>query len=163
MKKTNTVHKLMLLALPMLMLAGCGSGSPPPVGATVVISPDKIAGSGAARATCAFATDNISYSQVTVTVLGSNSKPIANVDINYSLDFTLQTASGSLGEAQRIYLGPVTGTLPPPKQLLGSNIVRTDAGGKFEFVIGTDLDCTHTGDFTVHSGSASAKTTITVK
>lgn len=164
MKKIKVLHQLMTLALPVLLLAGCGSGNSAPIGATISISPDKIDGKGAGNL-CTFATGIAVYAPFTVSVLGSKGRPIANVDVSYSLDFTTETATpaGTI-DWQRIYLGPPNGTAEPTTgRLLGSGTRRTDDGGKVEFVIGTLIDCEHTGDFTVHSGSSSAKTTITVK
>lgn len=164
MKKINVVHVLMMMVLPVLLLAGCGSGNSAPIGATISISPDKIDATGSGVGASSF-TGTILYSPYTVTVLGSNGRPIANVDVNYSLDFTKETATvgGVPLDLQRIYLGPPTGTVEPTSRLLGAGTLRTDDGGKVNFVVGTAIDFPHTGDLTVHSGSASAKSTITVK
>ncbi len=165
MIKTNTVHKLMLLALPMLMLAGCGSGSPAPLGSTISISPATLdvkgQGTSAACTTYNPTTSKIVYTSFTVTVLGSNSRPVASVDVNYSLDFTTETATS---EYQRIYLGPLSGPIvgEPPNRLLGAGTLKTNLGGIVELVVGTLQDCNHFGDLTVKSGSASSKSVITV-
>lgn len=162
MIKTNTVHKLMLLALPMLMLASCGSGSPAPTGSTITISPATLDVTGTG-ATCSTWASPIVYTSFTVTVLGSNSRPVANVDVNYSLDFTTETAIGV--ELQRIYLGPLSGPIvgEPPNRLLGAGTLKTNLGGIVELVVGTVQNCKHFGDLTVKSGSASSKSVITVK
>lgn len=163
MKKIKVLRKLMMLALPVLLLTGCGSGSPAPRGATISINPSAINGDGSNRTTCAYDTDTVVYTSVVATVLSSSGVPIADIDVDYSLDFTTETASpGGLGEAQRIFLGPLSGVFPPPNRLLGAGTLRTDIGGKVKFIIGTDIDCDHTGDFTVQSGLAATKLVIKV-
>jgi hypothetical protein len=160
MKKIDVIGKFVLIALAAALFAGCGSESPAPLGASIVVTPEKIDAVGAAAGACDF-TGTITYTPFTITVFGSNGRTVAYVDVDYSLDFTTETSTSSGGglDYQRIYLG---GAIPPTTPLPGAGRIRTDISGQIELVIATDIDCPHTGDFSVHSGSATAKSTITV-
>ncbi len=173
MKKIKLIHKLMMLALPVLLLAGCGSGSPAPIGATISISPDKIdwvgAGKGAVGApACApSGADRWAYDPFTITVIGSNGRPIQSIDVDYTLSLTLETSTDGAGGAgvdlQRLYLGPATGTNPPPVRIRGAGTLQTDINGKIQLIVGTDVDCIHTASLTVHTGSSYTNAPIDVK
>jgi hypothetical protein len=157
MKKINIVHKLITLALPLLLLAGCGSGSPAPVGSSIAITPDKIDYTGPALLACA---GNWSYDPVTITVISPNGRPAQYVDVSYTLSWTLNTSTYDI---QRLYLGPPTGTNPPPIQLLGTGTAQTDISGRLELIVATDIDCVHTTNLSVQSGGAYGLMTIDVQ
>lgn len=174
MKTIKILHKLMTLALPVLLLAGCGSGSLAPTGATITISPDKIDWTGAGRGAvggtaCApSGSDRWAYDPFTITVIGSNGRPIQSIDVDYTLSLSLETTTDGAGTStpvdyQRLYLGPATGVNPPPIRIRGAGTLQTDINGKIQLIVGTDVDCIHTAGLTVHSGSSYANAPIDVK
>ena len=131
MKKIHVAHKLITLALAVLLLAGCGSGSPAPSGSTIVFSPTKIdyiGGDGtAAAATPGGCGGEWSYDTVTITVIGSNGRAVQYVDVAYTLSWTTET---SVYDTQRLYLGPPTGDNPPPFRLDVTGTIQTDISGR---------------------------------
>ncbi len=160
MKKIKTIHVLMMMALSALLLVGCGSGNPAPRGATITLTKSALTFKG--LGTCPPASPVWSYDLITITVLGSNSSPIAGVDVTYAAGFSIETTGTPPLDLQRVYNVPPAGSPSPGGRLPGTGVIKTDDGGKIQLILGTNIDCPHTVDFTVQSGSSSAKATITV-
>jgi ABC-type phosphate transport system substrate-binding protein len=165
MKKIDVVGKFMMLALVAAVLAGCGSGSPAPGGASIVIAPEKLDTVATTSTTPVTGTpscaDNWSNDPITITIIGSNGKAVQYVDVNYSLTWTAETSDY---DVQRLYSGglQISGSSAVASATLPSGPLRTDISGNIYLIIATDISCAHTTVLSVQSGSSYAQFTIDV-
>jgi hypothetical protein len=161
MKTMKRVCGVLVLAAPMLAVVGCGGSSSAPLGSTFSIQPTSLTWVGAGlTTTCApGGADRWVYDPVTITLLASNGRPVANTTINYSLSLTAETiltgGGGGIAPLQTLFLGPpVPGAAPPPvAQIAGAGSLNTDNGGNIYLIIGTDSDCVHKSSLSVNSAS----------
>lgn len=161
MKKTNSVQKFVLLALPLALLAGCGGGdkAEAPVGSTIRINPSAVMWTvtvaPATSTGCNPATDEYFYQELNISVIGPNGRPINNAQLYVTLDLSLETSSS---DSQRLYDDPtwVAGPSPavvPAGRVSGSYVTSTGDFGTKRLIVATEA-CTHAGNMNVFSGTA---------
>lgn len=169
MKKIEVAHKLMIMALPLALMAGCGSGgkAQAPIGSSITINPSSVSWLVTvppATTTACAAGQQYFYHELNISVLGPNGKPINNAQIYVTLDLTLETSSS---DTQRLYDDPTWVQADPPLKVptgrvAGSYVTSTGDYGNKKLVVAVQA-CTHAGNLNISSGPAFGTMHIDVK
>ena len=165
MKKTYSAYKLMMLALPLTLLAGCGGGgndTPAPIGSTITINPSKVEWTLLPLNPCSTPGFRFSYHELLISVTGSNGRPVSGATIDITLDQSLPTWPS---DNNRLYDDSawITGSnTAPTAQVSGNYRTTTSDNGTKRMIVGVGL-CAQKSNFNVFSGSAFGTISLEVK